>query len=86
LWKLARASFQTPSSQPRRHPVWIEAVDPPVPLGARHDQPAVLEDLEVLGHRGTADRQLLGDLAHRARTASEELEDRATVRLAQQAD
>src|SRR5690242_2856473 len=46
-------------------------------------QPGVLQDLEMLRHRRTADRELAGQLANRAGTGDEALEDRLSRGIAE---
>src|SRR5215510_6249141 len=69
----------------RGHSVRVELVHPPRPLGPADHQAAVLEHAQVLGYRRTADRQLPRQLADRARTPREQLEDRPPGRIAEQA-
>ena len=68
----------------RGHAVRVEPVDPAGALGVADHQAAVLEDPQVLRHRRPADRQLVGQLLHRARAAGEQLEDGAPGRVAEQ--
>src|SRR3954447_15127194 len=46
------------------------------------DEPGVLQDLEVLRDRGTADRELAGELADRAGPRDKALEDRLSRGIA----
>ena len=55
-----------------------------VPSALAHDQAAVAQHPQVLGHGGAADRQLVGQLLHRGRSAGEQLEDGAAGRVAEQ--
>src|SRR3954447_8431414 len=61
----------------RVHPVRIELIDPPRPVGLIHNQPGLLEHLQMLRHGGSADRYFSGELADSARTLGEPFEDRA---------
>jgi hypothetical protein len=49
------------------HSIGVEPVDPACGFCSGHDEAAILEDAKVLGHRRPADRQVLGQLTHRAR-------------------
>jgi hypothetical protein len=64
-------------------PVRIELVDAARAQRAIDHQPGGLEHLEVLRDGGSADRQLAGELADRARAVGEALEDRAPRRIAE---
>jgi hypothetical protein len=59
--------------------IWV--VDPTSPSAPIDYQPGLLQDLEVLGDRRPADRQLEGKLADRSRTIGQSLEDRASSRV-----
>src|SRR5437879_2919307 len=67
------------------HALGIELIQPPGPLLAVDHQARLLEHLEVLGDRGTRDRQLSGELTHRAGAFGQELEDRPASGVAQRA-
>ena len=56
-------------------------IDAAVARGPVDDEPRVLEDLQVLGHRGATDGQLARELSDRARPFRETLEDRASRRV-----
>src|SRR5439155_22197956 len=53
-----------------------DVVQPPGTLLTIRHQARLLQDLEVLGDGGTADGDVGGNLTHRPRPASEQLEDR----------
>src|SRR5438093_891297 len=53
-----------------------DVVQPPGTLLTIRHQARLLQDLEVLGDGGTADGDVGGNLTHRLRPASEQLEDR----------
>src|SRR5215813_12307900 len=53
----------------------VERVDPPVSLGPVGDQHGLLQDAQVLGDRGPADRESLGQLPHRQRPAHQPVQD-----------
>ena len=55
----------------------LDLVDPARALPSRANEPRALEDLEVLRDRGAAHVKPFGHAAHRLRTATEALEDRA---------
>jgi hypothetical protein len=79
-----RKRFVPDAVQPRPqcgNAVRVEPIDPAGALGVADDQAAVFEHAQVLGHRGPADRQLLGQLSHRGRAAGEQLEDRSPGRV-----
>src|SRR4051812_6980153 len=59
----------------------VQAIEPAGALRAVGDQARVLEQLEVSRHRGAADGELVGELAYRAVTGSEQLDDRPPVRV-----
>jgi hypothetical protein len=64
----------------------VEAVEPPRPLGAVGDEAGVLEQAEMAGDRGAADRQRVGDLPDRSVAGGEQLDDRAAVRVAERVE
>ena len=61
----------------------VQPVDPPRSLRFLDDEPRFLQQAQVTRHRGPADRELVGDLADRPAARTEQLDDRAPVRVAQ---
>src|SRR5262249_26951671 len=59
----------------------VHRIEPPCAFGPIHDQSCSLENLQVLGDRGTAHVHPLGDLADRARTTQQALEDPPSGRI-----
>ena len=55
-----------------------------VPSALADDEAAVFEHAQVLGDRWAGDRQVLGQLPDRAGVTSEQLEDGASGRVAEQ--
>jgi hypothetical protein len=60
----------------------VEPIQAPRAAGVLGHQPGLLQDAQVLRNGRAADRELLGDLAHRALAGAEQLHDRASVRIA----
>src|SRR5215471_18595774 len=60
------------------HPRGVELVYAAVADGPVHNEPRLLQHLEVLGDGGPADRQLASKFADRPRTVRQKLEDRAS--------
>src|SRR5689334_17400028 len=65
------------------HPPGVELVYAAVADGPVHDQPRLLQHLQVLRDGGPADWQHAGKFAHRPRTVRQKLEDRASGRVAE---
>ena len=55
------------------HSIGVEPVDPACAFCSGHDEAAIFEDAKVLGHCRPADRQVLGQLTHRARVPGQEV-------------
>jgi hypothetical protein len=53
----------------------IDAVDAASTIGAIGDEAGLLEQFQMLGDGGSADRHTLGDAADRQRTAGETFDD-----------
>jgi hypothetical protein len=64
-------------------PRGIQLVEPPVSHGAIDDQTRVLQDPQVLGDCGAADRETARDLADRLRSLEQAFEDRPAGGIAQ---
>src|SRR6185369_6860844 len=70
----------------RGHPLIVQSIDP---LGAPRlldHQPGVLEQTKVTGDCRPADRQRVGDAAHRPTTAPEQLHDGPPMRVAERVE
>jgi len=63
--------------------VGFDAVQTPRPVLSLRHETRLLQDSEVLGHGRTADREVGGNLADRARPVSELLEDRPPCRVSE---
>jgi hypothetical protein len=61
----------------------VESVEAAGALGAVGDEPRVLEQLQMPGDRGAADRQLVRELSDRPVAGAEQLDDRPPVRIAE---
>src|SRR3546814_11847335 len=59
----------------RAHAHGVEAVVPVPPLLARSHQAGLLQQQQVLGDRGAADREVGGELPHRLFAACQEVEE-----------
>lgn len=59
----------------RFQPVWVDDVEPPLPLAAHLDEPGVLQNLQVLGHGLLGDVEMSRDLADRQRLITHEPKD-----------
>jgi hypothetical protein len=64
---------------------WVQSVDPPGPGRSLADQAGVLEDLQMLRHRGSGDRQLGGQFADGHRVIGQARDDRPTRGISQRA-
>ena len=64
----------------RLDPLVVQPVDAPGAARLLGDEPGPLEQAQVPGDRRPADRQRVGDLAHRAVARSQQLDDRPAVR------
>jgi hypothetical protein len=64
----------------------VQPVEPARALRAVDDQPGVLEQPQVARDGGAADRQRVGELADRAVTLLEQLDDRAAVGVAERVE
>ncbi|KMO42084.1 hypothetical protein VQ02_03980 [Methylobacterium variabile] len=64
----------------------IELVDPACSLCGLDHQTSLFEDAQVLGDGGPSDRHSVGELADRAGTACETLEDLPPSRIAERCD
>jgi hypothetical protein len=62
---------------------WLDAVHPPVAVGAIGYQPGFLQDPQVLGDGRAADGEFSSELAHGARSAPQQLEDGSPGRVSQ---
>ena len=66
-------------------PARVEPVEPARALRLVDDQARLLEHLQVLGDRRTADGEPAGELADRLRAVGQRLEDRAPRRVRERA-
>ena len=64
----------------------IDLVEPAVSLRPVDDEPRVLQDPQMLGDRGTADRELARQLADGQRAGREARQDRAAGRIAERVE
>ena len=64
-----------------REPRRVDRIDAPGSFGAVRHQPGILQDAQVLGDRGPADRHLLGELADGAGGGRDTAEDGASGRV-----
>jgi hypothetical protein len=67
----------------RAQPLSAQVVDPAGTPGLLRDQAGLLQQPQVPGHRGTADRQRGGDLADRLVALAEQAQDVTPVRVAE---
>jgi hypothetical protein len=68
----------------RAQPIGIELVDIAGAFGSAADEAAFFEHAKMLRNGRPADRQLLGQLAHRAWSVRKQLEDRASGGVTEQ--
>ncbi len=64
----------------------VQAVEPAGAARLGHHEARVGQQAQVARDRRARDRQLVGDLAHRALAAVQQLDDRAPVRIAEGAE
>jgi hypothetical protein len=67
------------------HSSRVDLIDTASSLGPAKDEPAIFENAKVLGYRRPGNWELLGQLPHRPRVPSEQLEDGAAARVTEQA-